>query len=244
MNVDYDFVRSDGTTFNIELKNIIKSEGKKVYVYFVDGQTIYSESNIMVDLFTNEEMSPKVIDVFLSVENLKNASSHDGYIGNFDSDGNIVINEESKASILDIVNDYTNNQERYLDSVRDGNIALRFGADQKAKSTNGTRWYIENGNLVDIIDEESYHRLIDHFSTKYNMSEKTITVVLENVIDTLGACSYAELANLIFDYFKDNSQEFKKVFGFDMYEFENGKKCLNSRALLLDIYILEQIQEI
>ena len=237
VNVDYDFVRSDGTTFNIELKNIIKSEGKKVYVYVVDGKTVYSETNIMVDLFTNGELATKVRDEFLSVENLENASSRDGYIGNFDSDGNIVISENTKSMVSDVVNNYTNNQESYLDTVRDGDPNLRFGVDQKAKSTNGIRWYIENGHIVDIVDEESYHRLIDHFSTKYNMSEKTICKALEYVIDTTGVCTYADLANMILEHFKDNSIEFKKVFGFDMYEFENGKKCLNSRALILDMFI-------
>ncbi len=114
---------------------------------------------------------------------------------------------------------------------------------------------------------EEHQMVIDYLSSKYGESEalrmaskmferkvdsrymaalnklvshgtniKTAQAILE-CIDTTGVCSYASVANLIVDVYKDNPSQFKKDFGFDLYTYENGHKEINSTELLADMYV-------
>ena len=58
-------------------------------------------------------------------------------------------------------------------------------------------------------------------------------------IDSTGACSYANVANQIVSKYMNKPNEFKSIFGFDLFKYDpNGKIVnINSSELLLDIYL-------
>ena len=45
------------------------------------------------------------------------------------------------------------------------------------------------------------------------------------------------IANMIFMKFANNPEGFKNSFGFDMYETFNGRKVLNYRLLIADMFV-------
>ena len=64
----------------------------------------------------------------------------------------------------------------------------------------------------------------------------TATRILD-CVDSTGVCSYASIANLIFDYYKDIPAQFKHDFGFDLYVEIDGQLRINEIELLADMYI-------
>lgn len=99
---------------------------------------------------------------------------------------------------------------------------------------------IENGlpapNFIEY-STDSYVNLQQKLIDKgYAYSKESASAIL-NSVDHYGACSYASVCNEIFDYFSDNPNEFKNIFGYDMYINYNGYKFLNSPELLLDLYL-------
>ena len=133
-----------------------------------------------------------------------------------------------------------------------------FEADGKALSLTSPGY---------VMDYEEHQMVIDYLSSKYGKSEamrmaskifsrkvdsryvaalnklvshgtdiKTAQAILD-CIDTTGVCSYASVANLIVDAYKDNPSQFKIDFGFDLYTYENGRKEINSTELLADMYV-------
>lgn len=57
-------------------------------------------------------------------------------------------------------------------------------------------------------------------------------------LDSAGACSYASNVNELLTYFKSNSADFYRYFGFSMYQQEpSGQYRLNTEELLLDLYL-------
>ena len=234
MDIRFDLKRSDGTTVSIELKNVIEANDKTIFVYEIDGKQFFSMTNI-IEKIINENESRKIIaNDYLADYRL----AHNSYLGEIEN-GSISYSNADDKMVVNAVNAYINSSEDFFDHMRDGNTGLKYGADQTIRSTANGRRYIDSlDGSVDEINSESYKRLVDYFGSKYNMSEETVAEVISYVIDyRSGACSYADIVNKIFDYYKDYSIEFKKAFGFDMYEFENGKKILNSRMLLMDIFI-------
>lgn len=51
-----------------------------------------------------------------------------------------------------------------------------------------------------------------------------------------GACSYAYVANIIVDNYKDNPQAFERDFGFSLFCERGGKRTINSLELMVDLY--------
>lgn len=55
-----------------------------------------------------------------------------------------------------------------------------------------------------------------------------------------GLCSYAQSANAIYTIFADKPNEFKKIFGYDMYIIDsNGVKTLNDAELMTDMFLFK-----
>ena len=79
-----------------------------------------------------------------------------------------------------------------------------------------------------------YTELVEYFSKKYNMSQKT-TVTIMKYLDSIGACSYADACNVIISKLIDYPDKFKEIFGFSLYDTTHG--YLNSEKLLFDMYI-------
>lgn len=90
---------------------------------------------------------------------------------------------------------------------------------------------------------EGYDELIDMVMNKYNMSEKDAAILIEG-LDSIGACSYAALSQEIVSEFKDNPEEFERIFGFPMYKKnKQGQVVLNGEELLIDIYLYENTND-
>ena len=69
------------------------------------------------------------------------------------------------------------------------------------------------------------------------MQDMINTVIMETIDINAGVCSYANLANMIFMEFALDAEGFKNTFGFDMYETIDGKKVLNYRTMIADMFI-------
>lgn len=103
----------------------------------------------------------------------------------------------------------------------------------------GTGLYgIDQGVFKRIIKDYSYYKIIrDEFETRYNMNSID-TEIFMATIDSLGACTYADVANQIVGFYKDNPEDFEEKFGFPLYrKLPDGSEVLNDVALLADLYM-------
>ena len=66
-----------------------------------------------------------------------------------------------------------------------------------------------------------------------NIADATKTL---DAINTTGVCSYADIANLIVDRYKNVPDLFERDFGFPLYVESGGNKILNTDELLVDMY--------
>ena len=136
-----------------------------------------------------------------------------------------------------------------------------FGASQE--SINNSAYYVYNGQkytyyeMKSLISKFKKQNLSlphiekvgnsDYFKLKQKLidrgfSSQDASVILTS-IDDAGACTYASTCNSIFYEFKDNPNEFKNIFGYDMYILEDGKVKLNDKELLLDLYVFANSKE-
>ncbi len=240
IGVYYTVNRADGSKCKIGLSNIINNNGKPIYVYNINGSMYYSTTNIAsITANSRDFLYNEVADEFLSESRLDSILASDRFLGKIEvKDGKFTINMDEKSEVLSIVDTYVNEDTNFYEHLRDSNTRKQFGTNQRVREVNRTRNFVTEDGVDSGIDIGSYTRLVEHFKNKYNLSEQETINTLLNVIDNeAGACSYADLTNVIFSTFKNNVSAFKKTFGFDMYEFENGKKTLNYRMLLMDMYI-------
>lgn len=74
---------------------------------------------------------------------------------------------------------------------------------------------------------------------KKGLSEIDSIKILDSFDNTkygIANCTYASTANAIFSQFDGKENEFKKIFGFDMYVEIDGVKRLNGNELIIDMY--------
>ena len=71
--------------------------------------------------------------------------------------------------------------------------------------------------------------------TKYNMSQSTASIFLKK-LNSIGACSYANVVNIIVQKYRNKPTEFRKKFGFNLYKWNNNKVYINDLEILMDIY--------
>ncbi len=224
----------------LQLEGTITIDGEKFYVYRNGGVIpLYSQQEIMYDFLTADDNTRRVIlDDLLSKENINLFQKNSNVISNYEIiDGQIKLDSNNG----NIIERLTHNYENFFDIMR--NVGFGFGADQGINISEYNNKYLsidKNGNyyVSDPKYQQSYDKMVDVLSTKYNMDAEIINrTIVEVVNNHFGACSYADFANTLFALFKNNPVGFKNTFGFDMYDTIDGQVVLNSETLMLDIYI-------
>ena len=84
--------------------------------------------------------------------------------------------------------------------------------------------------------EDHVYKGIVNKLVKMGTDRDVATMILDS-IDTTGVCSYASVANMLFNTYMNNPKQFQKEFGFKLYSIVNGKQEINSLELLADMYI-------
>ncbi len=86
------------------------------------------------------------------------------------------------------------------------------------------------------VEESEYNRLMDILKS-YGITDVLEARKVLDCLDTTGMCSYADIANIFFDYYKNNPEQFKTDFGYSMTTLINNNTRLNSSELLLEMYM-------
>lgn len=84
------------------------------------------------------------------------------------------------------------------------------------------------------IGTDEYFRLKNKLIS-IGFSPRSASMIMSG-LDRVGACSYAAIANGIFNAFKNNQARFEQIFGYKMTVGVNGQTILNTGELLLDLY--------
>lgn len=112
--------------------------------------------------------------------------------------------------------------DEYLKVVEIGNNT--YGTDQGAFTDLKTK------------NPEAYQSIKDKLINEYKLSDEDSEIFMQ-LINTNGDGAYAKNVNTIIEYFKDKPEEFKEIFGFDLYsETSDGKVIINDKELLVDYY--------
>ena len=113
-------------------------------------------------------------------------------------------------------------------------LSMRFDGSNWGMGKYG----VDQGILEELInDPKRYNEFLNTLTRKYNMSYQDAVRTCE-LLNSIGACSYASLANTIFVTYLNNPEQFEKDFGFSMYVKDgNGNFILNDAELLADLYI-------
>ena len=122
----------------------------------------------------------------------------------------------------------------YTDAISGKEYTYRQVQDiiQAAKSRNEVIPRFEYKNASD-----EYFEFREKMLKKYNFKEdRDVSIIIES-IDDIGACSYASVCNEIFSKFLNNEAEFERKFGYPMYMMVDGKRVLNAKELLFDLYV-------
>ncbi len=85
--------------------------------------------------------------------------------------------------------------------------------------------------------KEEWNRLLDFCKDKYHLAGDTALSIMRS-LDSVGACSYADMCNIIYEMYDFDNEKFMHDFSYPIVN-ENG--TLNSNQLLLDLYIYQNI---
>ena len=100
---------------------------------------------------------------------------------------------------------------------------------------------VNQGGLIELIEidksEEEIKRLLDFCMKKYGLEEDDAYTIMRS-LDSVGACSYANMCNIIYEMYDFDNEKFMHDFGYPMIN-EDG--TLNGNQLLLDLYIYQNI---
>ena len=142
--------------------------------------------------------------------------------------------DEFLGYFKEVYNDNFDNSDKFFQYYNKNN---NYGVDQGV--LRDYYYYDENGNLI---KKEEYIRIEKLVMEKYNMSAKDAAILI-TCLDSIGACSYAAVANDILAEFKYSPKEFEEIFGFPMFrETETGEIVLNGEELLIDLYVYANSQ--
>jgi len=139
----------------------------------------------------------------------------------------IRVNKEIDKTINELLDKYGDDPEKIIDEFFKAFPGLygSYGVDQSIF----TRMKVNN-------DHETQDRFINLVKNKYNMSFRDAAELID-ALDSIGACSYADVANGIIAHYKDKPKEFEKDFGFPLYIVnEKGELGINDTELLFDLY--------
>ena len=91
-----------------------------------------------------------------------------------------------------------------------------------------------DGGYIDILKQE-FDRLIGDFEARGMNSQDVVKFF--NMIDSQGACTYAQTVLNIIHKYKDNPDYFEEKFGFPLYVQTGNESRINSAELLADLYL-------
>ena len=132
-----------------------------------------------------------------------------------------IVSDEYKyyTFLSTIYKDY-NDDDLFLSS-----LAGNYGIDQ------GVFTFLKTQN------PELYQKTKEMLIKEYGFTNNSVEQFF-SIVDAVGCCNYAAGANALTLAFKDNPDEFEKIFGFSYYiETSNGEKTLNDVRILADYYI-------
>lgn len=112
-------------------------------------------------------------------------------------------------------------------------------SDDSFLSTLGGNYGIDQGIFTNLRkkDPKLYQKTKEMLMKEYGFTNNSVEQFF-GIVDAVGCCNMAAGANTIALAFKDNPDEFEKIFGFSYYrETSNGEKTLNDVRLLADYYI-------
>ena len=93
-------------------------------------------------------------------------------------------------------------------------------------------------NSFDYIKADYYDDVVKIMTTKGLTEENAIDFIKKMDRRFGGVCSYASSCSEIICHFANNAEEFKKIFGYDMFrKNSNGSQVLNVQPLLVDLYV-------
>lgn len=204
---------------------------------YADEYTIITDYDF-IDRFkylsTSEKNIDSILNDVLDVEILNKISDSNAkpiVLGSLYTFGNkLEVSINSKIN-TDIINKIYTKKANEIDRFLSGSTSMQnYGTNQNIlkQVTNiekNLNYYNKEGE-----------RLFTKLLAQYKMSTTDSSATL-HYLDSVGACSYANVVNLILSSFENKPQQFKELFGFDLYRITDTGKELNSSELLLDLYI-------
>ena len=228
-NSESDFIYVElpdyGAGTKIKQTGTVNINGKTLYVNkFVNelgNNTFYSDIDI-VSAYKNGDLSLRefIVNEFLGGEQIISSQFVYNYLGGYVYDATTgkykIINS---SELIKGIQNKLASAINLFESARGNDTKLDFGVDQHV--------------AANILYTEYGYDVINTIAAKYNASIDDVESIM-NVLDSVGACSYANVCNEIFMLYKNRPDLFKSHFGYDMY---NQKGELNTAKLLTDLYI-------
>lgn len=141
---------------------------------------------------------------------------------------------------LDNISDEEFDKEIVNMIVKQGSMDEVFNFFASTSGKYGVDQGIFRGLSTTNLDE--YKEVQTYLSENYNIDLRNSAMVM-SALDSIGACSYADVANNIVGEFKDNPELFEKLFGFPLYKQTEGGWVLNDAKLLVDLYVFANKEE-
>ena len=228
-NSESDFIYVElpdyGAGTKIKQTGTVNINGKTLYVNkFVNelgNNTFYSDIDI-VSAYKNGDLSLRefIVNEFLGGEQIISSQFVSNYLGGYVYDATTgkykIINS---LELIEGIQNKLASAINLFESARGNQAELDFGVDQHV--------------AANILYTRYGYDVINTIAAKYNASIEDVKSIM-NVLDSVGACSYANVCNEIFMLYKNRPDLFKSHFGYDMYN-QNGE--LNTAKLLTDLYI-------
>lgn len=96
---------------------------------------------------------------------------------------------------------------------------------------------IDQGIFKKLYRTPEHYEIKNKIMRKYNMSGRDVERLM-SALDSIGACSYADVANEIVGFFKTQPEVFEEIFGMPLYKSTPGGKIkINDAEILVDMYI-------
>lgn len=228
-NSESDFIYVElpdyGAGTKIKQTGTVNINGKTLYVNKLVNElgnnTFYSDIDI-VAAYKNGDLSLRefIVNEFLGGEQIISSQFVSNYLGGYVYDATTgkykIINS---LELIEGIQNKLASAINLFESARGNKAELDFGVDQHV--------------AANILYTEYGYDVINTIAAKYNASIEDVKSIM-NVLDSVGACSYANVCNEIFMLYKNRPDLFKSHFGYDMYN-QNGE--LNTAKLLTDLYI-------
>ncbi len=221
------YIRNDGSSLVLKPKGNIELNGITLNAYEVNGKIIYTETNLTAAFNkSSKEDREFLANKFLANERINQYYNKEfGYIGFVYKDNDKISEYVNKGLGNQILNESAREYYDFLDKNRDIYSDNSFGVDQHV-----TMDIFKDNNIL----MSSY--LIDKIRDK-GLSYADSVELLRS-IDSVGACTYASMANEILAAYHNKPETFYKDFGFPMYLDDGfGGKSLNTSELLADMYL-------